>query len=324
MTGSGTLQNDFRPPPFYKQTNRRALQDEIDERLKSPELIDDERRLLHTQWNQLAPIFCLPVEILIKITCFSALDPSQHADSFQAVYGQHLTLSSVCRDWREIALWDHTLWTDIRSSYLGLAPMLIERSGNAPLSFQLLRRDQGPLFLKAIDLVSKQRHRIQTLRLTLRHIGNHPLSFLTDSAPLMVHFELEGLSTKSPPYSLFNGSAPLLTTLILRVNFDWNMPLLHSIPNLQRLKITGHELVERPSWDRLITILRSMPELRTLFLDRSLPLFNSSHLLHAIQLPPRFVALHLCDNPFSSYDFLNHATTDLPLLQRFQPFTPHS
>ncbi|KAF8644283.1 hypothetical protein AX16_008568 [Volvariella volvacea WC 439] len=292
-----------------------ALRDEIDARLRVLDWEVVEARQLRSQRNQLAPIFRLPPELLSRITKWLVKRYHRRrweVDNglFNTVYGQHLALAGVCQRWREMILADHTLWTDIHTPYLALAPILIERSGASLLSFNLLElfMRSKELIDDALELVSAHRQRIGELTLNIDSYEDPRVSLLSEPAPTIRSLRLIiGTKFSVLPHSLFRGSAPCLTALsLMGVIFPWDMPLLYSIPQLQSLFIWRHSGSERPSWDQLIRILRSMPNLQELQLSLVLPSSTPpSPPPSVIPFSPHFECLRLTDSTFSCNSLLN-------------------
>ncbi|KAF8649411.1 hypothetical protein AX16_005852 [Volvariella volvacea WC 439] len=249
--------------------------------------LQEESRCLVPQ-GTLAPISRLPSELLTAIIRIVVDEDRAKVrwelhDWFKTIYGRQLAISGVCRSWRHVILRDHILWTDIRTRYLSLLPMLLERSGTSPLSFDFVWTALWPpnsneLFDSALEAAFKQWHRVEHLHLDLSGRSNDPMPrFLWEPAPMMVHFALRfGFLNKDAPRTLFNGFAPRLTLLSLTsVGFSWDMPAFYEVPSLQSLVIRFP--ADRPSPLQLMAILRSMPNLRTLELLNALPLPNGLH-----------------------------------------------
>ncbi|KAF8646680.1 hypothetical protein AX16_007111 [Volvariella volvacea WC 439] len=256
----------------------RALRDGIDVRLQTLDPGSVEARLLQEKRNQLAPISRLPPELFSKIARYIIIEhhgrKRNEDDTFQAVYQQHLVLASVSRSWRQIILEDRILWTDIRTSYLTLAPLLLERSGKAHLTLLLSELHERPkdVIDYGLDLISSHGYRIRELSLRLSSLSNHAVPFLRKPAPAMECFRLSIMEKIDFSYSLFDGSAPCLTKLsLIGVMFPWDMPLLYSLPLLRYLTISRDPDSETPSWDQLTKILRSMPSLKYLKIHYALP-----------------------------------------------------
>ncbi|KAF8641722.1 hypothetical protein AX16_009847 [Volvariella volvacea WC 439] len=95
----------------------------------------------------------------------------------------------------------------------------------------------------------------------------------------------------------------------LNIDFDWEMPLLYSMPNLRALCLTRRPGSEKPSNNQLSSLLRSMPKLRILALSRVLPTFtDSSHPIPTFSLPPLLTFFLLNDKTSRCISFLNHAS----------------
>ncbi|KAF8649390.1 hypothetical protein AX16_005831 [Volvariella volvacea WC 439] len=219
----------------------------------------------HSPHNHLSPVSNLPPELLSKIIRLAVWEedmPSKRDDTFSRIYGLHLIVASV------------SLWTDIRAPYLSFAPILIERSGAAPLKVDLrwIHVCAEEPIPEALKLFKEHHDRIRHLAVTLSFGLKHPLPFLWTPAPMMEYFRISGgILNPNNSSTLFAGLAPRLTYLKLnRTRFSWDMPLLHSIPCLESLTIIHPD--DRPSFDRLARILQSMPLLKSLEFLEALPL----------------------------------------------------
>ncbi|KAF8649382.1 hypothetical protein AX16_005823 [Volvariella volvacea WC 439] len=99
-------------------------------------------------------------------------------------------ISAVCQHWWTVILGGHILWTDIRTPYCSLSPILLERSGVAPLSFTLLALRMYPkkFIRNTLEAVSEQWHGVKSLNFALNHSVKH--TFLLNPAPKLMHLSL--------------------------------------------------------------------------------------------------------------------------------------
>ncbi|KAI0263251.1 hypothetical protein BC834DRAFT_785328, partial [Gloeopeniophorella convolvens] len=90
-----------------------------------------------TRRDALVPIYTLPPELLARIFHFHALShpPLIDGRSLGWIVDTH-----VCQHWRQVALGDGSLWSDIKgpSAKNRWIPEMVARSKDAPLSISLL------------------------------------------------------------------------------------------------------------------------------------------------------------------------------------------
>ncbi|KAF8649396.1 hypothetical protein AX16_005837 [Volvariella volvacea WC 439] len=179
-----------------------ALRDQIDAQLATLSLPEEER-VLKSRRNQLAPISVLPAEVLAKIIRLTILEYDREKERNQSTYRQHVIIASVCQSWRAVIIGDRMLWTKVEWPYLPFVPLLLERSGMAPLSIDfsalpILLNGKGgwpkKLTRDALNLIAQHHHRIQELAMDfetfedercrlewdpLFHVEEPPVNFTT-------------------------------------------------------------------------------------------------------------------------------------------------
>ncbi|TCD71667.1 hypothetical protein EIP91_005433 [Steccherinum ochraceum] len=132
---SGTDKNSSDAPPTTLDQFCEALQDEIDEHLRA---VASLRRRLNT----VAPISCLPPEILSQIFSIHLKNMDGHFSAMvypEAAQYRWLAVTHVCHLWRQVALSTPLLWSNIL--VVPSNPMLMEqfldRSKKAPLNVKV-------------------------------------------------------------------------------------------------------------------------------------------------------------------------------------------
>jgi len=215
-----------------------------------------------------------------------------------------IVVSHVCRHWRNIAFSTPSLWTTItvppeeRPPY-EFAMTLLERSRGLPIDIYIdcephehdcdvePPSDADLKFL--LSLLIPHIHRWRTMELSVSEY-HHMYVFLsavsdpsTPTAPqletleLYHHEEMEefdsfGYHSMSKHFTLFGGSAPSLTRLVLwGVHVDWNQPWIASASNVTDLELAFHPEDVRPSWAQFASILRGASALEKLSLRLSGP-----------------------------------------------------
>ena len=293
--------------------------------------IDAARHLTDTlisRRNALAPISTLPPELLARIFRFHALvEPPW--PSMQSL--GWIRVTHVCREWRQVALDDSSLW----ATMTGLCPSA------AWISESLVRARNAPLvidfeFTPSLKILSKFTPHIFHIReLRLRNLS--PLHYqgvqeiCASEAPVLEHFELS-LDLAFYPVTfptfrelggttLFNGCTPKLRTLSLsQVSIPWSL-----IPHRQLTQLTITLFEELSTVDtsptvnsnQLIDLLINSPELEGLVLDFCLP-FMLSQVTHEQPIHlPRLSRLRLAGSTFNVTNMLgilrlpSSATLDL-------------
>ncbi|KAJ6588121.1 hypothetical protein B0H19DRAFT_1057373 [Mycena capillaripes] len=226
------------------------------------------RRALQTRRNSLASISRLPTEVLAPIL---DLCPAMEADKPEFKTGKFilgLTVSHVCRRWREIAMKSSRFWSGIVLSRPRWALEMLHRSRAAPL---MVGADFGSSATKNIaarDLVLAQLWRIRELHLNMP--GYHVPAGILLPAPILERFHLwyEGSTPFLVTAKLFHGEVPRLQHLSLR------NCLLHATSPLWD-NLVSLELINAPmdlGMDEfLLIVLTRMPQLRALALHESFP-----------------------------------------------------
>jgi hypothetical protein len=223
--------------------------------------------------NALVPISRLPPETLVEI--FSLLPFP--ADASECV--SFLTLISVtrvCRRWREVALSFPSLWSYINFTKLtptGFTEMLA-RAKMSPLHLEAkitpLRRARSHAFRRQLEA-----HISHTRHLTISGQFRTMLERFVTPAPALVSLSLRKPSHPYRPSqfvvsdSLFNGTAPKLTHLDLRgCSIGWKSPLLKG---LQTLKIWTPSAQEMPTLEDWLASLKEMSQLKMLTVHDATP-----------------------------------------------------
>jgi hypothetical protein len=236
---------------------------------------------LLTHRNTLAPISVLPPEVFSQIFHLVAL--AEPASSML----QKLTwvsVTHVCRHWRQVALDDSSLWARISGSRMTTAwiSLALARARNAPLAIDLL----GELDAETLAMFPAHFARIREFRLCglvahhlfAHHHTNNIRQICNMEAPALEHFELGSTDASLVTFigtPFFNGMAPKLRKFSLSgVRVPWSF-----IPcgQLTQLKITlfyeifvadGPSLGDSKS---LIDLLINCPVLEILVLEFCLP-----------------------------------------------------
>ncbi|KAJ7504972.1 hypothetical protein B0H11DRAFT_1980050 [Mycena galericulata] len=243
--------------------------------------------MLKAERNALAPISCLPNELLAHIFGVCADDASSSISPMEWT-----SVLLVCRHWNELALASPTLWGHIHFLWEPSERRLLaqlERSGAVPLTIKI-----G--FLHSDDYA--QRILSNAQRIESLDIGGE-IGDAVDFMGRMSHHEfplLHSLSLRprddqlddnpelhpTLPSELLDG-APRLTELALSyIDAPWR-----SFSSLQSLSLVGHPLslsTHIPLED-LFAVLKSSPQLNTLKLDIAVHPDRPDREYEALSLP---------------------------------------
>ena len=228
-------------------------------------------------------------------------DATRSSDLPSPCLSFQIVASHVCCHWRNIAFSTPSLWTTIE-----VAPEA--RPPYKPVSTRLGRSKGLPIhiFVNCVphnhaydveppsdadlkflfSLLVPHIHRWRTIKISVEEY-HHMYVFLsavsdpsTPAAPqlttlgLFHHEVTEGFDSfdMSKHLTLFGGSAPLLTRIVLwGVPVNWNQPWIASASNLTDLELAYHPEDARPSWAQFASILRGASVLEKFSLQTSGP-----------------------------------------------------
>ncbi|KAF8606154.1 hypothetical protein BDV93DRAFT_362262 [Ceratobasidium sp. AG-I] len=253
-----------------------------------------------------APIDRLPSEILSRI--FVALvQASRYAasigDDTYSATNYPLRLSSVCVNWRQIAISTPMLWSFLdlvftndslqNPEYLN---MCYERSAKALLSVRLGKYgdecDQEVVSEQLAPLLSSYATRLYSLAITYRNPGflEEILSILLIRRhgrvrKLALYGQLDDIHILTngslPPEVLGELLEPLHSLYLEGVAFDWDVICCRNLVELQLTRLHG---VASPSASQLVSFLNANPTIRKLSIfSLELPTYEFS--LPPIKLP---------------------------------------
>ncbi|KAI0314155.1 hypothetical protein OF83DRAFT_1175013 [Amylostereum chailletii] len=256
-----------------------------------------EKVLLHAKHrrNALSSISVLPPEILLEI--FRQLKAVWHPiylrNNLRHTTGVLLALgwiyvTHVCHEWREIAIYESTLWSTVNCGEVSStwALDMLHRSGSASLRFSMDLRIQllHLTSYRADDLIPLLKVPMSGLEeLTLYGFYDRPLPLL--------------------PADILTFVAPALRSLtLIQCTVTWNRADHPILPNLNRLSIWFHQYgldsvpglsgFTRQHHD-MVHFLESMPKLQTLSLNSAPPFMSvdpsptATQWDQAIMLPPQ-------------------------------------
>ncbi|KAJ7639694.1 hypothetical protein DFH06DRAFT_1053686 [Mycena polygramma] len=257
------------------------------------------RRALRTRRNSLAPISRLPTEILSSILQLCPTIDADEPDYKTGKFVLGLTVSHVCRRWRDIAMKHSRFWSNIVLSRPRWALEMIHRSRAAGLVVAVDFESSVTKAVAARDLVLAQLSRIRELHLIMPGLATIPSALLL-AAPMLNTFHLwyKGPQAIFVTAKLFQGcEVPTLRHLSLRYCLlEGTSPLWENLVSLELI----HAPIDLAMDAFLLVVLTRMPYLRALTLNESFPETLEASEPVALALE----TLHLTSNSWRCSSFL--------------------
>ena len=280
--------------------------------------MEESIRVLKLRRNALSPISSLPPEIFEAIFSFLCLPaPAQSAD-----HQARLFVSHVCHQWREIALNQSLLWSNVNFTTLSLDGVteILARAKTAPLYLEA--RVPGCLWndIRFSAFQNELRAHLpdlcHLLICTEIFYLHETLGRLVSPAPTLESlslFSIGGIQNPETgdhlfiPDTLFSGSAPRLSRLKLyNCEISWKSPLLKGLTHLDI-----HSPNPRPKLAAWLGALEVMSQLKTLVLHSATPIASQDDVDHNVTLPS---LTHLEISAFPAGCALTLSHLDLPAL----------
>jgi hypothetical protein len=278
--------------------SRKLLQQAIDAEIQSLGASGSESvRELKLRRNALSPISSLPPEIFTAIFSFLCLPALRRSD---VIVHEHtrFDLSHVCHQWREMALNQPLLWSEVDFSRLSLAcaTEILARAKTVPLYLKARVPDRHISWNKV--RFSAFQKELQARAPYACHLSidaelnrlHKILGGLVSPAPTLEHLSLisrggywnpETEAHKFVPDNLFDGSAPRLFHLFFfRYSISWKSPLLKGLIHLEL-----HTPGPRPKLEVWLDALDEMSQLKTLILLEASPIAPQDDVEHSTTLP---------------------------------------
>ncbi|KAH9884777.1 hypothetical protein C8Q73DRAFT_348874 [Cubamyces lactineus] len=259
-------------------TARKALEDQIASHVEA--IVNLKGRL-----NNMAPASRLPPEILSEIFTFVAIDSYERRQRPQHPHiqpYQWLSVTYVCRAWREIALNTPRLWSHIVLNSSKIVPEVISRSKKAPLWITGTVSHEGDPRLLMLEPLVGDPMRIKELHLTgpERLIQQLSAKWTTPAKALesimlssdLRCFEHTAFLPLNPLANFFSGETPNLRRLeIKRIGLYWNNPLF--CPSIRTLIVHSRydPTPKLGELSQLLDALETMQSLETLHLNEAVP-----------------------------------------------------
>ena len=262
--------------------------------------------------NAVAPISTLPPELLARIFRFHVLGVPPWSGVHKLGW---IAVAHVCRQWRQVALGDSSLWATITGFFSSAEWMseLLVRARNMPL---VIYFEDTPS-LEIPSMLPPHISHIHELRLRnlspLHYQAGQLEEICSLEAPVLEHFELtsDGNAIKYGEVAgttLFNGRTPKLRTISLSLaSIPWSLIPRGQLTQLKILAIGVFDFgaLFPDDSNQLIDLLVNSPELEVLVLEYCLPSVLSQvshgqqpkstfHAFHACVLPGQHPALRTC------------------------------
>ena len=222
--------------------------------------------LVRSTKNTFAPVNRIPPDVLVLIP--------HHCDT----YKDSITLTHVCRGWREILTCHPPLWTVLDCADINKTRSYLERSKTCPLEISLEEGFLNDAFLLTVPHL----HRLGALTLSWSSDSLFELTkHLGSPAPFLKKLKLVFTNTRNPVIkdAIFNGDLSSLHELRLSgviANLAWrNMANLRTF-DLRRVPSNNISVTQ------LLDFFECAPLLRKVILRQALPSSSNA--------PPRRVA----------------------------------
>ncbi|KAF8742131.1 F-box-like, partial [Rhizoctonia solani] len=293
------------PKSADRSFNLKMLGQREEELLQVEEMIKRELCKVRMHRNELVSINTLPAELLGFIfnlvvnsapkSFESAVQKWPFADSLPQLdisgpaarsldhdFNYAMTLSSVCKRWREVSIASARLWSTIYPSRSKLVPMLIDRSKEAGFDVVLIARQDASHASKFPATATKASIpywpepltnylRQLIVQLDERQMNQWAATLANSTAPhletLCISVTRHANVVQSEP--LFNGVTPRLRSLTLSgFVVPWDSDIF---ANLHDLTLRQHKTIHRPTMHEFLALLARSPGLRRLALELSGP-----------------------------------------------------
>lgn len=243
----------------------------VDSRIR---ILEEELRVLKRSRNVVASVNRLPTEILALLLSV-IVDADDGCDETRML--SLLSVSQVCQHWRDVAIQTTALWSKILFVTPDLTELMLERSGDAPLSITL----EGWIYTEYEDVLSrimKQNRRLRGVQLSRKSEDELARLFSTwsDPLPTLQRLEIDCISMQGLPSNFLASGAPSLQHLVLinvkTFNSNWNLSRLRA--NLTHLHLSSPSTDAQRPWSSpdFREFLAHAPQLRHLSTTFSLPL----------------------------------------------------
>ena len=226
--------------------------------------------------NSFVPISRIPPEVLSLIPDYCD-DDDDDADQ------DLITLTHVCRGWRDTFISRSSLWTQLDFMNVDKTRTYIQRSKSSPLELHLERDEDNTYLDDAFSLVTPHIHRIKSLTIYADALPDNIRHF-NCYAPLLEELDIDLTSPHAPVLNnaLFNRDISSLRELRLS-------GVVTYLPWTDLANLTTFNLKScRPGRDfvtRLLDFFENAPLLRTIMLEDSIPKSSNAPSERIVFLP---------------------------------------
>jgi len=286
-------------------------------------------RLVRSLKNSLAPINRIPPEVLSRIPGYCD-DENDDDDDGDDMDQDLITLTHVCRGWRDVFTSCSSLWTRLDLKDVEKTRTYIQRSQSSPLEIFLEKSDEPNYPDDAFSLVVPHLRRLKSLAIDADVLPD-VLRHFCCQAPLLEELNIflyDDDYNQILDSALFGGDLSSLCKLTLNgaitiMHLPWN--------NMANLKVLNlRSWVSEYSMTRLLDFFESAPLLHTVELEGSIPDSSDAppqrivplpylkSLIITADTPPSILLNHLCIPTGASLILKSNSSGDKsPLLDCF-------
>ena len=216
--------------------------------------------------NDSAPISKIPPEVFSIIPEYFGGDDEDEDEDEDLI-----TMTHVCRGWRELLITRPSLWTHLHCKNIDRTRVYIERSKSAPLELSLFDAGRTGYLKNAFLLAVPHVSRIKSLDIdTAGNLLQNLTPHLSCPAPLLSELTItySGDPIHVLDTTLFNGNLPSLSSLSLWgviTHLPWK-----NLPNLTTFKLY-HVPEGKTSVTQLLNFFEGAHYLRDIALASSMP-----------------------------------------------------
>lgn len=252
----------------------------------------------------LSPVFALPPELLSECFLSCAATVPYTFGMLPSPYAW-ITISHVCRHWRNVALSYAKLWSRIRlTSHREWMQELLRRSGDAPLEvladFPLIYENpqRRADWMAAFRVVLEEIARIRILVISSQQkLESETLALLNRPAPLLKDLRLYHLvfdcESQALGFMSRNSNATSLESLSLyKCHIPWFALDIHTLKELTIVGLPWGGVSHSLNMPTLVQILRSTPLLESFVIRSALPPLSTIYSSPIEGPPVELVHLH--------------------------------
>ena len=237
--------------------------------------------LVRSVKNSFAPVNRIPPEILSLTPDYYEYDEDDVDED--NVDKDLITLTHVCRSWRDVFISRPSLWTRLDFTNVDKTRTYIHRSKSSPLEINLDQHQENPYLDDAVLLVIPHIRRLKSLTIYAEVIPD-VIKHFSCHAPLLekLDVDLTDFHTPTFDYPLFKGDLSSLRELSLRGYITlkpWN-----NLANLTTFKLDPY-WPGQCSITLLLNLFECTPLLHTIGLEDPIPMSSDAPAERIVPLP---------------------------------------